>query len=317
MNILIVGFGGMGCRHAQALLSLPTIPKIWAIEPNEAYFKTCLSNIGSNETQVTRIDWNELKNLKLDFAIVATSAEPRFDIVKKLIELGVKNLLVEKVVFQANQQFKEITELANKNGVRAHCNFVHREVPNYKQLREQIKSSGLPITMLVQGGDFGIGCNGLHYMDLFEYISGSKLKLTSSLLHQHPNGNKRGAQYKELLGSVSGVSVKGDKFAMSSDDRHHGAIIINILLGDKIYQFNEGSQTELVIAGNMTQQTEFKLIPTSRLTHKIAAEIMEGKTVLPSIHDTWNIHEQFFNVLNPVFGCSNVNDQNAVLCPIT
>ena len=50
---------------------------------------------------------NELQS-GIDLAISSTCAEPRYDIIKNLIEYGVKLFLIEKIAFQSLAQFDNI-----------------------------------------------------------------------------------------------------------------------------------------------------------------------------------------------------------------
>ena len=110
MNILISGFGQMGCRHAQSLLTSNDDYSIYVIEPSDEAFETGLSTIGASKKDFTRhLKFEEL-NAPIDLAISATCSKPRYSILLDLIEYGIKYFLLEKVVFQSLKQFDIIIE---------------------------------------------------------------------------------------------------------------------------------------------------------------------------------------------------------------
>src|SRR5688572_21048070 len=110
-NVLIVGFGGMGCRHAQALLQEKDKFCIHVIETNPTNIENNIARIGAKRDDCKW--YSSLEELpQIDLAIIATSAGPRFNIVKSLLKKGIRYFLLEKIVFQSVSQFDEILSLA-------------------------------------------------------------------------------------------------------------------------------------------------------------------------------------------------------------
>mgnify|MGYP001261163943 CR=1 FL=1 len=112
-SILIVGFGSIGCRHAQSFLDKKKEYDLHILEPSD-------KNIEQNIIRINAIksDFKWYKKIKdapiTDIAIVATPSSPRFKIVKSLIMMGYKKFLLEKIVFQSEEQFKIILEMMKK-----------------------------------------------------------------------------------------------------------------------------------------------------------------------------------------------------------
>ncbi|MBK7666219.1 MAG: Gfo/Idh/MocA family oxidoreductase [Sphingobacteriaceae bacterium] len=205
MKALIVGFGGMGCRHTQSLISTENYKRIDVVEPNKTIFDNNLVRIGSTSEQVSY--FSELKDVKdkeYDIIVIATSSKPRFDIFSYLTSnVKCKNYLIEKVVFQSSEQFEAAIATVEKNDLKVHCNLPNRYFRNYVDLKKELNASRKSFTFSVMGGDFGMACNSIHYMDLFYYLSGECPKLVDSKLRVHPKGSKRGNDYSELLGTLS------------------------------------------------------------------------------------------------------------------
>jgi predicted dehydrogenase len=310
MNIITIGFGNMGCRHTQSMLNSFPKESFWILEPSDEIFQTNSVKIGVRQERLHRIRSLDELSTKIDFAIVATSAFPRFDIVKALLEKGVKNMLVEKVVFQSETQFKEIEALAQQIDSKIYCNFVNRYFPNYQTIKSRLTDS--PLTMTVLGGDFGLGCNALHYIDLFEYLTGKYSKLSAAKMDENEKGNRRGNIYKEVLGQLMWETEKGDRLVVSADEQRQGGNEIIIIQDGKTDYLNEESLKHYHYAPGKINSSEFRLLYTSSLTGTILKDILKDKCILPTIEETISCHVQLFHAVNPVLGLP-VND----LCPIT
>jgi hypothetical protein len=312
MNILVVGFGNMGCRHTQSILNSTIKAAIWVIEPSEEIFKINSERIGAINGQLNHLKQIEELSVSIDFAIVATSAEPRFEVVKKLLNIGIKKLLVEKVVFQSEAQFDEIIRLLKQNDAKAYCNFVNRYFNHFSAIKENLVSE-LPISMVVLGGDFGLGCNGLHYVDLFNFITNQESNIVNYNLSENKTPHKRGINFKEVLGNMSWSNTKGDKLLVSSDIKRGSVVEIVISNNENLFFVGENTQTlvKMTLGEDLLFETANPLY-TSTLTSQIVIDIITGKTLLPTIQETRNCHIQFFGAINSTIGLAK-NEK----CPIT
>jgi hypothetical protein len=312
MNILVVGFGNMGCRHVQSLINSDINAAIWVIEPVEEMQKKNFERIGAKIGQLNFLKKIEEISVSVDFAIVATSAEPRFSIVKKLLNLGIKKLLVEKVVFQSADQFTEIIQLLEYNKAKAYCNFVNRYYTHYNDIKRSLVS-GIPISMAVLGGDFGLGCNGLHYVDLFNFITNQESNIVQYDLFENRAPHKRGFNFKEVLGNIFLNNKNGDKLFISSDIKRGGIVEIVISQNGSVFFIGENTQTltKITVEDGINYDMAYPSY-TSTLTSEIVKDILENKTLLPTIQETRNCHVQFFDAINNALGLSKGEN-----CPIT
>jgi D-arabinose 1-dehydrogenase-like Zn-dependent alcohol dehydrogenase len=95
-KIAIIGFGAMGCRHAQSLINNSETAswEILAVETSEANFKLGLQKIGADETRVKRVESIIKLPDGVDMVIVATSSGPRFSIMNQLLDKGIRFYLL-------------------------------------------------------------------------------------------------------------------------------------------------------------------------------------------------------------------------------
>jgi predicted dehydrogenase len=319
-KIAIIGFGAMGCRHAQSLINNPQTAswEIFAVETSEDNFKLGLQKIGADETRIQRVESIIKLPDGVDMVIVATSSGPRFNIMNQLLDKGIRFYLLEKIVFQSLAQFDHIIQRMKQLEVVAYCNFVNRYFDNYNHIRKQIQANpGIPVEMTVTGGEFGLGCNAIHYIDLFEYLTSSTGKVTIeyNLLEELESGNKRGTEYKEFNGSLAAQNDKKQKLRITSFKAFETGIVINIRLGDHIlHQLNENMSTAVEYNENGIRNHVFNLLPTSKLTAIICQDIFNGTCRLSTVQETRHTHAQLFGIFNNTLKLENKNE---TICPIT
>ena len=308
-NFLIVGFGGMGCRHAQSLINSYSDSLVYIYEPNDDIYKQNLNLIGQSlNKNIKRLqNFNEIKS-KIDFCVVATSSGPRFEILKELLNYEIPYFLVEKVVFQSNNQFQEIQKLVGDKKI--YVNFVNRYFKNYTDIKQDINNHSF--TMDVIGGDFGLGCNSLHYFDLFKYFGGIEPSLSKFNLSENVNGNKRGNIYKEVEGQISILGKKGSVLNISSDLTRQGDVEIILKYSNKTHVINEGLSKHIQFSTDNIITEPLLIQYTSSLTASIYKDILEDNCLLPVMSDTRDIHSILFESIN-----KSLKLKTEDICPVT
>ena len=313
-RILVVGFGAMGCRHVQSLLGHKAGYEIHVVEPSEDNIRVNTERIGGKPNDFI---WHQnLDDCKdaFDLAIVATSSTPRYQIVKKLLEKGVKLFLLEKIVFQSAAQFEDILQMMNSFNAKAYCNFVNRYFNAYNEIREKL--SDVNFMMTVHGGEFGLGCNAIHYIDIFQYLSkkNEDISIKSSQLSLIESENRRGKEYKEFTGIINLANSKGDQLSLLSEKNFGGGVTINIQTPKQQYFLSEQTQQMFFIGEHETNVSAFTILPTSKLTHTILQDIFSNNCRLTTLSETSKAHTLLFNCFNEII--YNTTDAKS-LCPIT
>ena len=312
MNILIVGFGNMGCRHTQSLINSNVDQNYFVLEPNKEIF---IKNVERINCSVDQFEWfDDIKNIpkNIEFAIIATSAEPRFGLMKSLIYNGVKKFLLEKIVFQSKEQFEVIISLLEENGCVAYCDFVNRYYKHYVDIKDGLVQNK-PITMFVSGGDIRLGSNALHYVDLFEYLTGHQSKISHDNLKENKNVSEKGKIYRELLGQLVLSTSNGDLLIISANEDKPYSTEIIINQESQCHILNEQTKNYISFEKNTGLDVkDSNVLFSSQLTNTIYNEIINGTTLLPSVKQTKNCHLELFRVANRVFEL----DEDE-LCPMT
>ena len=230
-----------------------------------------------------------------DLVILSTSSEPRFDIMKALVKNGTPLFLIEKVIFQSIDQFNEMNFILHKNSSVAYCNFPNRYFDNYINLKSKYSDSRKKYS--ITAGDIGMACSGIHYLDLFEYISQNSILNSSSLLTKSNKKNKRGNNYIDFEGAFFAENSKGDTLEIFFDKSHEGPPFISVEIDNNKFIFSESDESYFYFDSGQISRGNHKIVPSSKLTSKIISDIFHGKTLLPRINDSKNIHLHLFKEL--------------------
>lgn len=315
-RILVVGFGNIGCRHVQSLISQREKFDVHIVEPIAAIVEANSHKIGARSCDYTVYD--SLTNLKneFDLAIVATSAGPRYEIVNYLIQYGVRYFLLEKIVFQSDSQFLQIKSSMNEVGATAYCNFVNRYIESYDSLRRLLLIKKCPIRMIVHGGDFGLGCNAIHYIDLFQYLlnSANDLVTIGSDIQLSKLANKRGESYKEFTGTISFSDLRGSELYITAEQNFNSGVSVTIEFSKLIYRFNEQTTSLTIFDEGRISSEQFEIQNTSKITSRIVDEIFDNACRLPQLKDVMLAHGLLFQSFNVSLGYPVSREQ---ICPIT
>lgn len=121
-KISIIGAGQLGSRHLQALMLIDFDVELEIVEPFKASRETAQQRAAEMPANghikslsfLTKID--ELSD-ELDLVIIATGADIRCQLTKDLLsQKQVKNLVLEKVLFQTINEYDVISDLLQQTG---------------------------------------------------------------------------------------------------------------------------------------------------------------------------------------------------------
>jgi hypothetical protein len=316
-SIAIIGAGQLGSRHLQGLKKAPT-------SMNITVFDTCADSLHIAEQRYHEVPDNPLiKGILfttrfeelpdyIDLAIISTSSGPRFRVTSNLLENRiVKNILFEKFLFPKLSEYALMSKLLSDRGINAKVNCPRRMFDHYKRLSTSINNS-FPIKMEVIGIDWGLGCNSIHFIDLFALLSGtSEMKCDFSAVEKKIIPSKRKG-YVEFLGTVEVTSSRGDKLMLSSLKDYSGDSVIRITAGDDYYEFFESKSL-------MIQNGEDKAIRAmyqSELTEITATEILVSRdSPLTSFEESSLLHIAFLKEAVSFYNA--IVGSNGDSCPIT
>jgi predicted dehydrogenase len=171
-RVAIIGTGQLGSRHLQGLARIDIPVEIIVLDPSTASLDVARSrfleipNRGSVGS-VTYVDSLRQAPGKFDLAIVATTADIRGKVVKEVLDRGLtKKMVLEKVVFQSASEFDWARSLFAQHGILCWVNCPRRTLTIYRRIKELVLTEG-KLLYWVFGGDWGLGCNAIHFVEVF------------------------------------------------------------------------------------------------------------------------------------------------------
>jgi predicted dehydrogenase len=317
-SVTIIGVGALGSRHLQAMALADYPVEIYAVDGSEkslAMAKSFFEEIPSNNN----VEVSYLKKIadlpdEIDCAIVATGSAPRLSIIKELLEAKkVKNLILEKILFQSIPEYDEAKIIIEQYDVPTWVNCPRRMMPFFKNLGEHF-SAEETLLFKAEGSGWGLACNAIHHIDNFSmYFGETDYKLDTSYLEKVVRESKRQG-YIELTGKL--VGTFRDQHTIEMVCNHEGAwsLTNSIESENKKISFKFGEKTAIIF-DKLTEKTSginFETVPQSQLTHIAVKDILQNRTCeLPSLETSTKLHkpliEELLAFTNALTGASAVS----------
>ena len=316
-KILLVGCGNIGSRHLESLLKYEFPLDIIVIEPNLESQQSAKILISKNSHKLKHnIVWlNSFRNtINADLAIIATTSTNRVKIVLDLLNYGIKNFILEKMVCQSNKEYGQLINNINHFNAKAWVNTNRRYFPFYKKIKNYIKNNDLKI--YVSSQNKGLGSNAIHFIDLFQwYLNSSEIKLNGDMLFDRIYSNKRGNDYVELAGKILG-ELKNSTIEIFFSPSENLPLTVEIISDDLHLIINETDEFVKKILVPQNFNLSFKYMHVSDLTVEIIRDIFKNSDCeLPSLNQSYVAHIELFRIFNQhIKKLTNKEPQN---CPIT
>jgi len=156
-----------------------------------------------------------------DCVIVATTTPSHADLVCDAIERGVKYVLVEKPMASSLKQCDAMIETAKKHEAVLAVNHPFRFMNLFHTIFSMSSSAdfGGISSCTVVGGNAGLAMVGLHYFDLFEFLTNEEIVEVSARFSEVRLPNPRGQEFEDRAGVIQGFSTTGRRLSidLSSD----------------------------------------------------------------------------------------------------
>jgi len=230
----IVGAGRMGEVHAQALTKLGI--KLKAVVDTQAERAIEMAR-KFDGTQAYKDVTTMLTDCRPELVVIATTTPSRFAIGIAAIEQGASYLMMEKPIATSVSNAQQLLELCEQQSVSLAINHQSRFLRRYTFLKDLMGSEdfGDLVNLHVSGSHFGLAMNGIHYIEIFLWLTGSPVKTVSANITEDLSPNPRGAEFSDYSGSLSAFSADGSSLTLDCSDRAgHGSLIIMTLEFGKV-----------------------------------------------------------------------------------
>lgn len=205
LKVATIGFGGRGRSITNGFLHHSDEAEFVAcVEPVDEVRNKCIEDFGISEDMAfTNYDDFFAKGLIADILIIATMDVLHHDPVMKAMELGYKNIILEKPIALSLEECKDVVYTAEKLGVNMAICHVLRYDPFFRRLKEVIDSGVIGEVKTIhhiEGAGFMNYVHSFvrghmsnteisapfviqktcHDFDLFVFLTGKKFKRVSS-----------------------------------------------------------------------------------------------------------------------------------------
>jgi hypothetical protein len=320
---LIIGAGQLGSRHLQGLIKATESQKIFVIDPSLESLEIAKqrANEINHSIEINYLtSWSSLP-IEFDLVIVATGASVRSQIAKNLLgNYVVKNLILEKILFQDIKSYEDIKQLIQETKTATWVNHPRRLTKHYGAIKKEIASTGEKVVFNVIGSNWGLACNALHFIDLCSFLTNSEVyQLDMDWLNSEIKESKR-VNNVEFTGTIKGLMKNKSVFTISSLDGTIGDISVIISTNTNRWIVQEGKSESII---HMTTTEGFKPVINhfktefqSSLTTDIVKSIFNQKAVLiPTYDEACSSHLPF--ITTAINKYNHLTAQNTSICPIT
>ena len=320
-NIAIIGSGQLGSRHLQGIKTANLELSIEVVDSNiealriaeDRYNEIKGNQYIKNVSFLSSID--ELRD-RLDLVIIATGSAPRFTITKQLIERKhVDNIIFEKVLFQNEESFFAIEELLRNNGVNAWVNCPRRMFDYYKDIKRELNDAD-KLIITVSGGEWGLGCNSIHFIDIFSYLSKqTSYTLLTNGLNKKVYPSKRSG-YIEFCGILSGITERGDIINLISQENSSITPLISIVSKNIKFVIDETNGFMTSFKDNSWETSKITVPYQSQLTGRLIEDVLLNKNSnITKYEESMNLHLPFITSILDYYNF--LTGENSKNCPIT
>jgi myo-inositol 2-dehydrogenase / D-chiro-inositol 1-dehydrogenase len=224
MNVAVVGMGRMGRRHIQAVRSVGlNVCGISDINPETVASAGSEYGIASDR-QFAALE-SMLDQTRPECLIVATTAPSHAEYTETAAKSGVKYILCEKPMAISLDQCDRMIDVCRRHGTLLAINHQMRFMEQFlmpKRIIESEEFGGLS-SVTVVGGNFGMSMNGLHYFEMFRFMSGEIPRHVTAWFSNEKVPNPRGRQFEDQAGAVRVLTPGGKRLYLDCwSNQGHG-----------------------------------------------------------------------------------------------
>ena len=305
-KLAVIGSGKLGARHLQALSRLTLSCEIdvvdTSIEALEAARQILNGSPVHDQNHLIRFHQSiDCLPKNLDYAVIATNSDNRFSVLRKiLLHSKVKFLILEKVLFPRVEEYYEALKIFERNNVVVWVNCLRRTYPIYKEIEDFFLGEKL-IHARVMGSEWGLGCNGIHFLDLFSKLTSEVLwSVDATGLSKNIIPSKR-AGYIEFVGSLRGSYSGGFKFELSSEKESVAKIFIELRSENRICVIDESHGHAFLYDSKNPDKWNCKTFTVPYLSDQmielVSQILITGACKLPTYKESIQTHLPLINEL--------------------
>jgi predicted dehydrogenase len=318
MKVLLIGLGNIGRRHLEGLNKSKLDFIVYVYDYNTNLYKDIDHKLNSKRTvflESLDIPNDNVSPENIDVAIVATSSLGREKLIRKLmLRFKIKNLILEKVVFQQVESYLDFVSVFEENNINCYVNCQRRVMKSYKTLRNELSDQKIS-RITIKGGGWNLLSNAIHFLDIIHFFSNDEsvdIDIVEFLYDEYFESKRR--NYIEMYGAFSG-QINGIEFTISCDESN-ADLMIEIEADESLYCINESLQQITVLKKSSEDTQVFNIEYVSTTSSGIVDDLLKNNVCGIA---TYSIHsilgKSLINIIlvkqNTLFG------EDSILCQVT
>ena len=323
--ITIIGAGQIGSRHLQALCHLKSLARIDLVDPSDKSLQIAQDRyedvISSSKKNIELHCHKNIADLpeNLDLVIISTNSIVREKVIRGITKkCHVKNFILEKVLFQKKEQYNEVENFLKKSSIPTWVSCWMRTTDLFKKIKSDLNLND-PIQMKIEGGQWGMGTNSLHYLDLFSFFTEcDEFKFIEMHLEDKVLDAKRKG-FKEFMGHLIGRNTRGDSLELICKSEAGELTRMEIKNGPERYIFGTNFMDHFDFKssnGLASQIGKVSLPYQSEMTHIWVNDILtKGSCDLPTYSNSMCLHLELVRVF--INHLQKITGKAIDACPIT
>jgi predicted dehydrogenase len=282
MNVAVIGLGRMGRRHVQAARDLGA-RIVGVADPNEDNAKLAAQEHQLASDVLFRDASELLRACKPDCLIVASTAPSHAPVTLEAAAAGVPFIVCEKPMASSLAECDDMIATCKRHGAKLAINHQMRLMEQYIEAKRLLEAPELGgwSSVNVVAGNIGIAMNGIHYFELFRWLTGEQPAQVTAWFAKEPVKSPRGPQFSDRAGQVRVSVASGKRLYLDiGDDQGHGLKVI--------YAGRNGLFVADELAGtidHVVRDAEHRELPTTRYGMPATArrlEVAPADAVVPS-----------------------------------
>ena len=309
VNVCLIGCGGVGKRHLEAMLKVKHDINIEVVEPNVENIQTI--PVGQNINYFTKIE--EVSD-NIDICLIATTANVRKKVILELVsKKNVKFMILEKVVFQNEKDFDEIIKLFEEKNIKSWVNCHLRAQPIYKELKRQsIVSYDTTITY-DYSDDFTLSSSAIHILDLFSYLCDDYDLEIQDIITDTELKTSRHSGCVDFNGYMKVKSTNGYELVVKKRDAHFGEHL-TVHHNDLTVRSSEGDDPDNRLG--FVQDKKIPYVWQSSLTNSYIDDIIKKSDCdLSTLENSAKLHKVMLRSFRRLL--KEDYNREVVDCPVT
>ena len=261
MKAAVIGAGRMGQTHMQVIQELG-LELVGICDRSSAAIDVAKERFGIAAGQTFSVPEAMLEQARPECVIIATTAPTHCSFTCLAAKMAAKYILCEKPMGVSLEECDRMIDACRRAGAELAINHQMRFMEQYTRPKKIVRSDefGGLSSVTVVAGNFGIAMNGIHYFEMFRYMTDEEPSELTAWLSAETIPNPRGAEFQDHGGAVRITTPSGKRFYLEAGtDQGHGV--------KTMYSGPRGQLTVDELAGKMrlqVRQPEHRDLPTGR-----------------------------------------------------